>query len=139
MSFSLLIEQYTMDLVADYPLDFEHRTTLAWDPCSETFTIHRPPVDNPAINHGYETAPHTLFTSVDDRGREKEETLQIHAFFDRSVLEVFVNDRTVITTRIYHPSEQFFGARFFAETSTAVSQQDQSILLRTEAWDGLGC
>lgn len=119
-------------------IDHEHCTTLVWNAQSETFTIHRPPTEDPGINHGYESAPHTLFTSVNERGEESEEPLQIHAFFDKSVLEVFVNERTVISTRIYHPSSQCFGARFFAEGPDSWSRQDQTILRRAEIWDGLG-
>ncbi|KAJ5578893.1 Glycoside hydrolase family 32 [Penicillium hetheringtonii] len=115
--------------------NFEHRTILAWDPSSETFTIHRPPVSNPDINHGHESAPHTLFTFINEQG-EVEETLRVHAFFDRSVLEVFVNERTVISTRIYHPSEQCFGVRFFAEAVNGQSSQSAT-LLEALCWDGL--
>lgn len=116
--------------------DFEHRTILAWDSCSETFTIHRPPVTNPEINHGHESAPHTLFTFRNEQGEDVEETLVVHAFFDKSVLEVFVNERTVISTRIYHPSEQCFGIRFFAEAANCQSGEP-AILLKADSWDGL--
>lgn len=59
-------------------------------------------------------------------------------FFDKSVLEVFVNDRTAITTRIYHPSEQCFGIRFFAETTNChVTNSEPTILLEAHSWDGL--
>lgn len=75
---------------------------------------------------------------MNERGEESEETLQIHAFFDKSVLEVFVNERTVISTRIYHPSSQCFGARFFAEAPDSAFKEDQTVLLRAEVWDGLG-
>lgn len=117
-------------------VDFEHRTILSWDPCSETFTIRRPPVTNTEINHGDESAPHTLFTFRNEHGDDVEETLRVHAFFDRSVLEVFVNERTVITTRIYHPSEQCFGIRFFAEAENFQSGEPAK-LLEAQAWDGL--
>ncbi|KAJ5180329.1 hypothetical protein N7492_003539 [Penicillium capsulatum] len=117
--------------------DDEHCTTLAWDVRGETFTIDRPASEDAGINHGYESAPHTLFTTIDDHGEKSEEPLQMHAFFDKSVLEVFVNERTVISTRIYHTSNQCFGVRFFAETSSS-SPQDQTVLRRAETWDGLG-
>lgn len=116
--------------------DFNHRTTLAWNPRSETFTIHRPPVDNPKINHGHETAPHTLFTFINEE-EEIEENLRVHVFFDKSVLEVFVNDRTVISTRIYHPSDRCFGIRFFAEASGGPRVENTTRLLQADVWDGL--
>ncbi|CAI7677888.1 unnamed protein product [Penicillium manginii] len=115
---------------------FEHRTILAWDPCSETFTIRRPPVTNTEINHGDESAPHTLFTLRNEHGDDVEETLRVHAFFDKSVLEVFVNERTVITTRIYHPAEKCFGIKFFAEAMNSQSGEP-AILHKAQAWDGL--
>jgi hypothetical protein len=50
--------------------------------------------------------------------KEESETLKLHVFFDESVLEVFANDRTVISTRIYPPTKRVFGVRFFAEQLT---------------------
>lgn len=117
-------------------LDFEDRTILTWDSTSETFTIDRPSVKDAGINHGRESAPHTLFTYLDGQ-EETEETLKIHAFFDKSVLEVFVNNRTVISTRIYHPSDRCFGAQFFAEPNSALDESP-TVLLRADIWDGLG-
>ncbi|KAJ5166480.1 uncharacterized protein N7482_005261 [Penicillium canariense] len=118
--------------------EFTHCTTLAWNPATESFTVHRPPLEDTEINHGYESASHTLFTRVNQQGDEVEETLQIHAFFDKSVLEVFVNSRTVISTRIYHPSGQCFGIRFFAERNSSQPGDEPALLLRADAWDGLG-
>ncbi|KAJ5491625.1 hypothetical protein N7539_003192 [Penicillium diatomitis] len=176
--------------------DHTLKTTLCWAPSSETFTIHRPTLKDQTINHGYESAPHTLFSfknnsydrnrnrnEIDDRSKhntqdsktdictesqhkekdtaEVEETLQIHAFYDSSVLEVFVNDRTVISTRLYthhshlslsqsqpqpqpqpqtdsqaFPSEQDHGLRFFAE-STVEDECPPAVLLKADIWDGL--
>ncbi|KAI2791621.1 hypothetical protein POX_c04487 [Penicillium oxalicum] len=133
--------------------DFQSTTTLSWSPSTETFTIHRPALQDQTINHGYESAPHTLFTkknlhSHDDQvnkpeSHEIEEPLQIHLFYDKSVLEVFVNDRTVISTRIYYPpqsqhssSGECFGVKFFAKSTT----EDESLpttLIKAEVWDGL--
>lgn len=49
-----------------------------------------------------ETAPHTLFTYVDESGSNtKQELLYLRILFDVSVLELFANDRTAITTRLY--------------------------------------
>lgn len=119
-------------------LDGQSCTTLSWYPDSETFTVHRPKIENAGINHGYETAPHTLFTSL-DRGVETEESLKVHAFFDRSVLEVFVNERTVISTRIYHPSDHCFEPIFFADSIDSIkSDTEPAVLLRADIWDGLG-
>ncbi|KAJ5173935.1 Glycoside hydrolase family 32, partial [Penicillium coprophilum] len=119
--------------------DGQNCTILSWDPRSETFEIHRPLLDNAEVNHGYESAPHTLFTLLNARGEEVEETLRVHAFFDLSVLEVFINDRTVISTRIYHPANHCFGSLFFAEScAEAHNEQPTAVLVRASIWDGLG-
>ncbi|KAJ5107577.1 Glycoside hydrolase family 32 [Penicillium angulare] len=117
--------------------DFEDRTILTWDSTSETFMIDRPLVKDAKINHGRESAPHTLFTYMHGQ-QETEETLKIHAFFDRSVLEVFVNNRTAITTRIYHPSDRSFGVRFFAEPIVEGLENPSTTLLQADVWDGIG-
>jgi beta-fructofuranosidase len=82
-----------------------------------------------------------LFTFLNERDVAIEESLHIHAFFDKSVLEVFVNGRTVISTRIYHPSEQCFGIRFFAEEAGCAhietGNEAPASLIRAEVWDGL--
>lgn len=124
-----------------------YKTVLFWDPASETFQIHRPDIQNThsGINHDPETSPHTLFTYIPGHGtddEEVEETLRIRALFDASVLEVFVNERTAISTRIYNASQTDCAAstkiRFFAES--AVSERDDTVarLLHATAWDGLG-
>ncbi|KAJ5092275.1 hypothetical protein NUU61_007145 [Penicillium alfredii] len=121
--------------------DFKQCTTLCWDSRDETFIIHRPHIDDTAINHGRESAPHTLFTFANEHGEETEEPLRIRAFFDKSVLEVFVNDRTAISTRIYHPADRCFGLQFWAEPcESRLNDQIPSpaaVLLRADTWDGL--
>ncbi|OQD86259.1 hypothetical protein PENANT_c008G03723 [Penicillium antarcticum] len=113
-------------------------TTLSWIPDSETFIIHRPHLDNAEVNQGFETAPHTLFTFLKE-GQEIEETLRVRAFFDASVLEVFVNDRTVISTRIYYPDDHSSGPIFFAEGDTTNNDgRPPATLLKADIWDGIG-
>jgi len=43
----------------------------------------------------------------------ERETLDIRLFYDVSVLEVFVNNRVVITTRVYPDSGTCFGIECF--------------------------
>ncbi|KAL4932492.1 uncharacterized protein BDV17DRAFT_197025 [Aspergillus undulatus] len=86
--------------------DSSKRTTLTFTPQSSTFTITRPsplsPNSSNQINSAPEQAPHTLFMSRDPRtGDETIEPLRIRAWRGNSVLEVFVSERTVISTRIY--------------------------------------
>lgn len=81
-----------------------------------------------------------MFTFADESGMEKEETLRIHAFLDRNVLEVFVNERTVISTRIYTPCvESVSRLRFFAELDPSAPnlKHAPAVLLKADLWDGL--
>lgn len=114
-------------------------TILLWEPVTETFLVERPKLVDSRINHGTESAPHTLFTYLDSQSCEQEETLRIHAIFDQSVLEVFVNERTAITTRIYVNEGSCSRLGFFAES--AEDHGDTSPvaeLLRADVWDNLG-
>ncbi|GFF58100.1 sucrose-6-phosphate hydrolase [Aspergillus udagawae] len=120
--------------------DFHQRTILSWKPYDETFTIERPSPHDAGINHDPETAPHTLFTFCNNEGEEVTEPLQVHAYFDASVLEVFVNSRTVISTRIYTPHAQACtGLKFFASAieSQLKPSTSAAVLLRADVWDGL--
>lgn len=76
---------------------------------------------------------------MNEHGEEVEEILRVHAYFDASVLEVFVNDRTVISTRIYHPADHCLGPLFFAESDAGTNdEQPATVLERASIWDGLG-
>jgi beta-fructofuranosidase len=111
--------------------DFQNATTMVFKPQDETFTISRPSFPRPdsalLINSSPEIAPHTLFTGTSpNNGEEWTESLDIRAWRDNSVLEVFVNGRTAISTRLY-AAEETFGMRFFAEDDTS----NPGVLLRT--------
>ncbi|KAJ9230276.1 CAZyme family GH32 [Paecilomyces variotii] len=144
----------------------QDKTLLVWDQNSETFMIERPNIwrkqsDTP-VNHAPEVSPHTLFTYIshtksgDGCGvdEEREEPLHIHAFYDSSVLEVFINERTVLSTRIYYPADTngafdigCHGIYFFAEgsnftdarePSSIANESSTTALLGATVWDGLG-
>jgi beta-fructofuranosidase len=134
---------------------------LYWEPLAETFVIERPQIRSPDhnVNHAPEIAPHTLFTvctqSSDQLGKvldtssnEIEESLRIHAFYDVSVLEVFVNDRTAVSTRIYVDNPRCFGIRFFADgpesglgrrnsAESLMNDTAIAVVQRATVWDGL--
>lgn len=114
-------------------VEFSNSTRLYWKCNSETFVIERPDAQDPSINHGTEAAPHTLFTVRNEQGEETEETLRIRAIFDSSVLEVFVNERTAVSTRIYAAAERCFGVRFFASGAA----KPAAVLVQAHVWDGL--
>ena len=113
--------------------DLAYATTISLTPSTETLTIQRPDSSfvDPSIHTFEETAPFTLFTFKRPTGHEREH-LEIHAFFDESVLEVFANNRTTFATRIYPASKRCWGIRFWAE-----DESQQSRLLDARAWDAI--
>ena len=60
-----------------------------------------------------EVAPHVLLSTRSKTGDLQTETLDLKIFYDVSVLEIFVNDRVVITTRVYPDSGTCFGVEAF--------------------------
>ena len=96
------------------------------------------------MNSAPEVAPHTLFTTRDPAsGEEDIEVLHIQAWQDNSVLEVFVNSRTAISTRLYAAKETF-GMNFFATDSSPIGNSlnangaDTTELLDAVLWDDIG-
>lgn len=114
-------------------MDPAFATMIYLTPATETLTIERPNSTqiDPAINTAPETAPFTLFTFVTPQGNFRE-NLEIRAWFDESVLEVFANDRCTFATRIYPATKRCWGLRFWAEDDTPGSK-----LIQARAWDGL--
>jgi beta-fructofuranosidase len=126
---------------------YENATLMTFEPQNETFTISRPSFSRPdsslLIKSSPEVAPHTLFTvSNRNSGEECTETLDIRAWRDNSVLEVFVNGRTAISTRLY-AAEETFGMRFFAEDEASsievlrTSHIGSPELQFANLWDGI--
>lgn len=125
-------------IIIGHSTDYKARTTLSFYPESETFVVDRHQTNEAEtkINTRPEIAPHTLFTSLDPvTGQAIEEKLRIRCWFDTSVLEIFINERTTISTRIYPSSSECSGVRFFAE---ALETDDHfSVLEKAIIWDGL--
>lgn len=131
-----------LGLSIDHSGDYSRATTLLFDQACETFVINRPafPILNSSefVNSEPERAPHTLFTMRDPMtGKESEEFLHIRAWRDNSVLEVFVNGRTAITTRLY-AAEETFGMRFFADDNVDGIVDVPSELISATIWDNIG-
>jgi len=61
----------------------------------------------------------------------KPEDLEIRVFFDVSVIEVFINNRTVITTRVYPESGNCFGVMPFV----VGKGRDGVEMSRCEVWE----
>ena len=77
-----------------------------------------------------EVAPFTLLNMKDTAtGTVKRETLDLRVIFDVSVLEIFVNDRVVITTRIYPDSGKCFGVDAW------VGGRGHAEIVRREVWE----
>lgn len=101
---------------------------------TETLMIDRPDSSqiDPEINTFSERAPFTLLNIAQADGTIARENLEIRAFFDESVLEVFANDRCTFATRIYPATKRVYGIRFWADDDSG-----QSGLIVAKAWDGL--
>lgn len=150
------------------------KIVLFWDPVCENFIVERPNISakhvsndkdaNIRLDQGREFSPHTLFTHMRESHQnqnenttgttvgnfeEVEETLHIRAIFDVSVLEVFVNERTALSTRIYHaykPGQQQpnadsagLGLHFFADylSKDDLCGDAPARLVSATVWDGL--
>ncbi|KAH8600400.1 glycosyl hydrolase [Bisporella sp. PMI_857] len=114
------------------------RTVMFFDSANETFVIERKEASlvNSEINTAAEVAPHTLFTIADpDSGIQVEETLHVRVFWDMSVVEVFINGRTVISTRIYVANEGGATINFFADATG--SEKADAVVTEATVWDGL--
>jgi beta-fructofuranosidase len=114
-------------------MDPAFTTTIYLTPATETLTIERPNSTqiDPKVNTSPEIAPFTLFTFITPQGNVRE-NLEIRAWFDESVLEVFANDRCTFATRIYPATKRCWGVRFWAEDDMHGSK-----LIQARAWDGL--
>lgn len=108
-------------------------TSIYLAPLTETLTIERPDSTqiDVNINTAPENAPFTLFTFATADGDVREH-LELRAWFDESVLEVFANDRCTFATRIYPATKRCWGVQFWAEDKLHTSQ-----LIQAKAWDGL--
>ena len=97
-------------------------TRVYFDAKSETVVVDR---SCSTSLHGVRTcpeeAPHTLFLfrrrHTEDQAAEKPmvEALEFHVVYDSSVVQVFANERTALTTRVYPAAGTSTGIRPFLE------------------------
>lgn len=102
------------------------KTTVYFDPASEVIIADRSKSSSiPGIRRFTESAPHTLFTFAEPNdsttGRDgapqtRQEVLEFRVFYDTSVLEIFANERTALTTRVYPTSGTSSQIRPFIDT-----------------------
>lgn len=128
-SFGLAPETEAVGLVLQHSKnDPAIRTTITYRPSTETLTItRRHATVHSDINTSEETAPHTLFKFLDpaasSSGAEgsstaptpRTEALTLRVFFDVSALELFANERTAISARVYPESGACYGISPFVE------------------------
>lgn len=143
-TFAVAPNAQNIGLSFDHSGDFSRSTTLFFDQPSEIFIINRPPFpilnSSELINSAPEVAPHTLFTTRHSVTRkETAERLHIRAWRDTSVLEVFVNGRTAISTRL-HAAEETFGVKLFVDDVVGAANMSgqHSELISVTVWDGIG-
>lgn len=134
-SLCAMTSQRNTELINSLYTDDTKTTTLTFTPPTELLTLTRPSFSSPTsgnlINTLPELAPHTLFTTRDPTNNTTStEPLHIRAWRDSSVLEVFVNGRTAISTRLY-AAEETVAIRFFAEGG-------ESKVRSATLWDGIG-
>ncbi len=81
---------------------------------------------DPTTDHNLHVAPLTL---------GPDEPLQLHIFLDRSVLEVFVNERVSMTSRIYPTRADSLGLALLADRGDAQLRHLDAWQLRS-IWAG---
>ncbi|ETI28597.1 hypothetical protein G647_01048 [Cladophialophora carrionii CBS 160.54] len=115
--------------------DAKQRTTMYFDAAAETFVIDRSHSTTVAyVNTTPEMAPHTLFRFRDPSGTVTREPLDVRAFYDVSALEVFVNERTAVATRIYPDRATCFGVEVFLEAESG-SEGGEVAWRRSQCWE----
>ncbi len=134
LSISLPSSACRMGLSLLHSASGTQKTTISFSPDAETLTIDRSQSTSiTGVNTSPETALHTLFNLKDpSTGAVEQEALDIRIFYDVSVLEVFVNERTVISTRTYPDVASCFGIEVFAESGDAA---EELVWRRSEGWE----
>ncbi|CAG9951565.1 unnamed protein product [Clonostachys rosea f. rosea IK726] len=125
----------------DFSQDYRETARIYFEPGNEMLYVDRSASTSyPGINRLPERAPHTLFTFLDSCNNTEElETLDFHVYYDCSVLEIFVNGRTAITTRVYPTSNTSFGVRPFVESTYAEGERSELVSFNLWELDSAGC
>jgi beta-fructofuranosidase len=84
-----------------------------------------------------ELASHAFLNlSTTDSSPPKPENLEVKIFYDVSCLEVFVNARTVLTTRIYPESGKCFGVLPFVVVGGKEEEAENEVRVeRCQVWE----
>ena len=92
---------------------------IYYDPASQKIVVDMKSIsrisnDGHLFNGKYEsTLPQTL---------QKGEKMKLHVFLDRSVLDIFINDRWATSVRIFPTNETATGASFYTKGATEVER-----------------
>ncbi|GHJ88282.1 hypothetical protein NliqN6_4684 [Naganishia liquefaciens] len=115
-------------------------TQISYNPLKQTITVDRSNTVRAnateierTINRRPELAAHTLLT-YDKAGASSVEKLDIVVVSDNSVLELFVNERTVISTRIYVRGTSSVGS--ISLCADGLGAEDV-VFENTEVWSGI--
>jgi len=91
--------------------DGSEQTQITYDAVLHQLVVDRTHASlDPTTDHNMHVAPLTL---------GPDEPLRLHMFLDRSVLEVFANDRISINSRIYPTQDDSTGVALLAERGEA--------------------
>lgn len=115
-------------------------TEISYSPLEQTITVDRSHTTGAnateverTINRRPETAAHTLLT-YDGADALRVETLDIVVLCDNSVLEIFVNERTVISTRVYVNGTSTAGSVSLCADGLGA---EDVVFADTEIWSGI--
>lgn len=115
--------------------DLSIHTSIILDTASGTITVDRSKsVSGEEAQHcdtRPEVVPHVLFYCQNESGKSVLEPLEVTVVWDHGVIEMFVNGRTAITTRIYTGHEEGCD-----HVSLEVGQHG---VASVELWHGLSC
>jgi beta-fructofuranosidase len=113
-------------------------TRIYFEPSSETIVVDRSQSSHqPGIRRCQERAPHTLFVfgaSDKDSSLTKVRTvepLKFHVLYDCSVLQIFANERTAITTRVYPASGTSIAVLPFVDNDSTLPRNAENL----SAWN----
>ncbi|KPI39566.1 Sucrose-6-phosphate hydrolase [Cyphellophora attinorum] len=113
--------------------DHSQLTRVYFEPLSEILTVDRSRSTTiRGVGTGKKTAPHTLFEIEGNDNSAMLEDLTFHAFYDASVLEIFVNERTALSTRVYPDSGTVYGIKAFCEVDVDYATRDEALQQTTE-------
>ncbi|KAF5712485.1 glycosyl hydrolases family 32 superfamily [Fusarium mundagurra] len=130
----------SIGFIIGHTKDAELRTIVSFSPDLEKLTIMRAKSTNMTdICVADEEAPHTLLSTLSPRTATRAETplsqepLQLNVYFDVSCLELFANERTAITTRVYPESMTCYNIQPFVVKKSELPWSGQ--LLECTAWE----